>query len=69
MFFLHKLINSIFKIYLKIFAINITMPAKKVVKKKSSAKKSPVKKAPVKKKAETFHWQTKRPLGLPGIKN
>ncbi len=25
--------------------------------------------APVAKKAETFHWQTKRPKGLPGVKN
>jgi hypothetical protein len=25
--------------------------------------------APVAKKAETFHWQTKRPEGLPGVKN
>lgn len=25
--------------------------------------------APVEKKAETFHWQTKKPLGLPGVKN
>lgn len=25
--------------------------------------------APIKKKAETFHWQTKKPKGLPGVKN
>lgn len=25
--------------------------------------------APIEKKAETFHWQTKKPQGLPGIKN
>lgn len=25
--------------------------------------------APVEKKAETFHWQTKKPQGLPGVKN
>jgi imidazolonepropionase-like amidohydrolase len=25
--------------------------------------------APVPKKAEKFHWQTKRPEGLPGVKN
>lgn len=25
--------------------------------------------APIEKKAESFHWQTKRPSGLPGIKN
>ncbi|BAO76896.1 amidohydrolase family protein [Winogradskyella sp. PG-2] len=25
--------------------------------------------APIEKKAETFNWQTKKPSGLPGIKN
>jgi hypothetical protein len=25
--------------------------------------------APVAKKAEKFHWQTKKPIGLPGVKN
>ena len=25
--------------------------------------------APVEKKAETFHWQTKKPEGLPGVKD